>query len=147
MSSLVSAASGRRQSGFSYVEILVAMSLIAVALVPAMNALRAGVSATTVQETQLTLHYTLTGRMEQVLAEPFAALSNAAGVAGDEKTPSSYSDTAGSNPRVLVYLSRYDMDNADADGNVFTGGDDGILWVRVAIEGTPLDLQTLTGSS
>lgn len=133
--------------GFSYVEILVAMSLIAVALVPAMNALRAGVSATTVQETRVANHFALVGRMEQVLAEPFAALNTAAGVAGDETTPTSYSDPFGSDPRLLVYLGRYDIDNADADDDPFTGADGGILWVRVAVEGTLESLETLVSGS
>jgi hypothetical protein len=133
--------------GFSYVEILVAISLIAVALVPAMNALRVGVSATTVQETRVVNHYELVGRMEQVLAEPFASLSTAAGVAGDENTPTTYSDPGGSNPRILVFLGRYDIDNADADGDPFTGADGGVLWVRVAVEGTPQGFETLVTSS
>lgn len=133
--------------GFSYVEILVAMSLIAVALIPAMNALRVGVSATTVQETRLTNHYALVGRMEQVLAEPFAALNTAAGVAGDETTPTSYSDPFGSDPRLLVFLGRYDIDNADADDDPFTGADGGVLWVRVAVEGTQRSFETLVSSS
>jgi hypothetical protein len=139
--------SGYVSGGFSYVEILVAMSLIVVALIPAMNALRVGVTATTVHETRVVNHYEMVGRMEQVLAEPFGLLSTAAGVAGDEKTPTSYSDPSGSDPRILVFLGRYDLDNADADGDPFTGADAGVLWVRVAVEGTLQSFETLVSSS
>lgn len=135
------------RSGFSYVEILVAMSLIAIALIPAMDALRVGVTATTVQETRVTNHYELIGRLEQVLAEPFAALSTAAGLAGDEVTPTSYSDPIGSDPRILVFLGRYDLDNADADDNPFTGADPGVLWVRVELEGSLQSFESLMSSS
>lgn len=138
---------GHASNGFSYVEILVAMSLIAVALIPAMNALRVGVTATTVHETRVVNHYEMVGRMEQVLAEPFGLLNTAAGVAGDEKTPTTYSDPSGSEPRLLVFLGRYDLDNADADDDPFTGADGGVLWVRVAVEGTLESLETLVSSS
>ncbi len=36
-----------------------------------------------------------------------------------------------------------DADN-DGDGNRFTGGDDGLLWIRVELENTELALETLT---
>jgi hypothetical protein len=44
---------------------------------------------------------------------------------------------------VLVYLSRYDGDNADGDNNPFTGTDADLIWVRAAIADPPIDMTTL----
>jgi hypothetical protein len=57
--------------------------------------------------------------------------------------PAPYSDSAGTKSRRLVYLARFDGDNADADNNPFTGTDSGLLWVRVTIEDSPRALQTV----
>jgi len=43
-----------------------------------------------------------------------------------------------------VYLSRYDADNADGNGNVFDGTDEGLLWVKVEIEATSQSIEGLT---
>jgi type II secretory pathway pseudopilin PulG len=133
--------------GFSYVEILVAMVLIAVSLIPAMNALRIGVSSGTVQETRAVSHYELVGRLEQVLAQPFASLDAEATVVGDPKVPTGYSDAPGANNRLLVFLSAYDVDDADSDGDPFTGTDPGVLWVRVEVERTVQGFETLVSGS
>ena len=42
-----------------------------------------------------------------------------------------------------VFIARYDGDNADADDDAFTGTDDGLLWVRIAIAGTGLRIESL----
>ena len=44
---------------------------------------------------------------------------------------------------MLVFLSRYDGDNADADDNSFTGTDEGLIWLRVTVENTPHELTTM----
>ena len=44
---------------------------------------------------------------------------------------------------MLVYLSLYDGDNADADDDPFTGTDADLLWIRVEIDGSVLSLQTV----
>lgn len=134
-------------SGYSYVEVLVAMVLIAVALVPAMNALRLGVTAGTVQEARAVRHYEFVGRLEQVLAEPFVLLDAEAEAVGDPSLPTSYSDAPGTPDRMLVFLSRYDVDNADTDGNPFTGTDPGVLWVRIEVENTIQSLETLVSGA
>jgi type II secretory pathway pseudopilin PulG len=131
------------QLGFSYVEVLVAMTLIAVALIPAMNALRVGVSAASVHEQETVRSFALTGRMEQVLSQSFADLDAAAATAGSATVPTTYSDLAGTEDRLIVYIAGYDADNADADGNPFTGVDARVLWVQVVIENTRHALTTL----
>ncbi len=132
------------QRGFSYVEVLVAMTLIAVALVPAMNALRVGVTAAGVHQQETVRSLELSGRLEQVLSQSFEDLQAAAVLAGSAAVPTSYSDLAGTQDRLLVYIAQYDADDADADDDPFTGIDPGILWVRVAVENTQHVLTTLT---
>ena len=131
------------QSGFSYAEALLAVTVLALALVPALEALQTAFNGATVQEEVVIWQQRIASRMEDVLSEPFTALTDAAQAAGDETTPTGYSDAAGGPDRVVVFLSAYDGDNADSDNDPFTGTDDGMLWVRVAIENTPYDLTTL----
>lgn len=145
MSVVTAARAASLQSGFSYIEVLVATVLIATALVPALEALQPGIQASQIHRIQTENRYLLTAKMEDLLAEPFADLDAAA---GDASTPTSYSDsvTASGGRQVnrQVYLSRYDGDNADGDDDPFTDTDEGLLWVRVEIAGSPLALETLT---
>ena len=120
----------RRQTGLSYVEVLVATVLVAVALVPMIDALGPGVQGARLHREQAEVHYALAGKLEQVLAEPFADLDAAAAAAGAPGNPSGYSDLAAAVPH-SVYLWRYDVDDADGDGDVFSGGEPDLLWVRV----------------
>ena len=48
--------------------------------------------------------------------------------------------------RLLVYLSLYDGDNADADDNPFTGTDPDLLWIRIDVEDTVHTLETITAN-
>ena len=136
-----------RMAGFSYVEVLIAVVLIVVALVPALDALIPGVAGSGIHETLAEDHYQLTGRLEQVMVEPYGQLNSAAVAAGSPTTPTSYSDVfTYANGRQItrnVFLSRYDGDNADADDDPFTGTDDGLLWVRVSIAGTDRSIESL----
>ena len=136
-----------RMQGFSYVEVLIAVVVIVIALVPALDALIPGVAGGGIHETIAEDHYQLTGKLEQVLVEPFGQLNKAAEAAGSPTTPTTYSDnvTHASGRQITrnVYIARYDADNADADDDPFTGTDDGLLWVRVAIAGTGMDIESL----
>lgn len=133
----------RLQAGFSYVEALVAVILIAVSLVPALQALQGGMIAATSGGSLADDLLYVQSKMEQVLAQPFAQLDAAAQAAGSPTVLSSYSDPSGARRR-FVYISRYDADNADADNNRFTGTDAGLLWVNVSLEGSTSSLITLT---
>ena len=132
-----------RQRGLSYAETLLAVVVLAIALVPALEMLDTAFTGAAVTETVIEWQQQLATRMEDVRAEPFTALTAAATAAGSEAVPSSYSDPAGPPDRVLVFLGRYDGDNADADNDPFTGADPELVWVRVAIENTPYELTTL----
>ncbi len=135
----------RAERGVSYVEVLVAAAVIAAALVPAMESLSTALTATAVHEDLTASHYHLDTRMTELLAEPFAALDAEAQAVADPGAATSYSDAPGATRRRLVYLSRYDGDNADADADPFTGIDAGLLWIRVEIENTVQAWETLRG--
>lgn len=135
---------GERQSGLTLVEVLVSMVLLSILLIPAIQAIQTGVAGADVHADVTTSNYRIASRLEELLAEPFPELSDAAIAAGSPTTPSNYSEAAGPPARVLVYLSLYDGDNADADDNVFTGTDPDLLWVRVEIENSVFSLETVT---
>ncbi len=135
----------RQDHGFSYVEVLVAVILIALTLVPAVSAVFGGVQGGGVHAQRAQDHYRITGMLEEVLAKPFNELQTEADAAGGPGTiVAAYSDVAGTERRRLVYLARYDGDNVDADDDYFTGVDDGLLWVRVQIENTLDGMETMT---
>ena len=134
-----------RQFGLTLVEILVSIALLAVLLVPAINALQSGVVGTQVHGDVTANAFRLTARMEELLAEPFSSLS-AAAAAGSSSTPSSYSEAAGSPGRLVVYLSFYDGDNLDSDNDPFTGTDPDLLWIRVEVENSVHGLQSIRAS-
>ncbi|MFW2403865.1 MAG: type IV pilus modification PilV family protein [Gammaproteobacteria bacterium] len=129
-----------RQAGLTYVETLVATLILLIGLIPAMDALRSAVSGTATNEGYVADQYRLVGRFEEVLAEPFGNLDAAA---GPDTTPSAYSEPGGTPGRLVIYIARYDGDNADADGDPFTGADDDLLWVRAEIENTPQYVETV----
>ncbi|MDX2447513.1 MAG: hypothetical protein QNK29_10020 [Desulfobacterales bacterium] len=132
-------------SGFSYVEVLVASMLVAITLVPVLSALFGGTQGSSIHNELAVDHYRMTGRLEEVLAKPFDELQQAADAAGGPGViVAVYSDSVGTERRRLVYLSRYDGDNVDADNDPFTGLDDGLIWVRIQIEDTLESMETLT---
>ena len=134
-------------AGLTYVEVLVAIVLIMVVLVPALDALQPGVTGAGIHASRSEDHHRLAGHMEFVLAQPFADLDTAALAAGSPATPSSYSDIVthadGRQVTRNVFLSRYDSDNADVDNDPFTGTEDDLLWLRVEIANTADALETL----
>lgn len=130
----------RRQAGISLPEVLAALIIIGVSVGPVTDAIRGSMAAAGADAAAVSRHYHLAGKMEEVLAEPFTSLrANALGA----DTASAYSDAAGADERRLVYVSGYDGDNADADDDPLTGVDDGLLLIRVQIEGRAGSLQAL----
>lgn len=132
------------QRGFSYVEVLVAVLLVAMCLPPALDALYAATRAASAHEAQIAAQYRVSGRMEEVLAASFAALDAAALAAGNPAVPTGYSDPAGTPGRLLVFLAHYDLDDADGDGDPFSGAEPNLLWVRVAEENGTIALESVT---
>ena len=131
-----------RQRGISYLEVLIATVIIAISLVPALDALKPGIDGAVLHQDRAQITFVLQGKLEQVLAEPFTQLRDAAQIAGSETNKTSYSDTASVVPHA-VFIWPYDVDNADGDKNVFTGGEDDLLWIRVAVANGSQSLETL----
>jgi hypothetical protein len=133
-------------AGLTYVEVLIATALIAVTLVPAIEALKPAMQGMSIHAVQIVRHYDLTAMLEEVLANPFSELDTEAVTINDPTVASTtYSDLPATTNRRLVYLSRYDADNADGNGDFFDAGmDEGLLWVRVEIEGTDQSIEGLT---
>ena len=132
-----------RQSGVSYIEVLIAALLILISLAPMMDAQRSATPGASAHEDAAVQNLHLIAMLEDVLAEPFSLLEAAAIAAGNETEASSYSDLPGATNRRLVYLSYYDGDNADADDDPFTGVDPDLMWVRTEIEDTLMSIETL----
>jgi type II secretory pathway pseudopilin PulG len=142
----------RPQHGFAYLEILVALLILAVAIVPAMRAIQSGVQGAGIHAALARQQFALTKRMEEVQAKSFGELLAAAKTAGNATTASSYSDPTGQTERVLVYLALYDADadpftltdpNTDGDSDLYTGSTANLLWLKVQLEKTNLRLETL----
>ena len=131
------------QRGSAYLEVLIAAVILAVALAPAMQSLYSGLSTGDIHITQVALHHRADNMMTSMLGTPFDDLDTEALAVADPTVATAYSDAPGTTDRRIVYLSRFDGDNADADNDGFTGIDDGLLWIRVEIEGTPVERYTL----
>ena len=116
-------------------------------MLPALQSMFPATSVAGVHDARAEDYYLLSGRLEELLAEPFADLDDAATAAGNETTPTTYSDVVtarnGRQVNMNVFLSRYDTDNADSDNNPFTGTEDDLMWVRVELPGTADGLETL----
>lgn len=127
-----------RQSGLSYVEVLVSIVVVAAALAPAMEALRNGASAVAVLADQTIDRERLVSRLEQVAASRYAVLDAAAAESGHSPTAASalFSDAPGTAGRIVVQLYRY-------DGTAATTADTGLLRLDAAIEGSTQALSTL----
>jgi Tfp pilus assembly protein PilV len=133
----------RRQIGATYIEVLLASVLLAISLVPMTNAVRGAIDSSAVHEDTAIQQLHLTAKLEDVLAETFSSLEEAAADAGSASVPAIYSDGANAHNRRLVYLSLYDGDNADSDDDPFTGVDPGLMWIRTEIEGTLMSVESL----
>lgn len=131
------------QRGFGYVETLVAVVLLAVVLMPALDALSNATRNAPVAAQDDTLWMSVANKLNEVSGSRFDELDAAATTAGGASNASTLSDPVNTSPRVLVYLSRYDGDNADGDNDGFTGTDPDLIWVRAAIADTPVSLHTL----
>lgn len=125
-------------AGLTYIEVLVSTVIVASALVPTLDALRTGASAGEVHRQHLVDRQRLLSRMEEVLANRFATLDQAAGSTGNNPAVPSptYSDPAGAANRIVVVLYRYDGTNA-------TTTNSGLVRVDASIPGSTLSVSAL----
>ena len=132
------------QRGFSYVEILLSVVLLAMLLVPALEALQTGITGTQ-SAAQLARHQALRDKMELVLSKPFADLyaqTYLPGANTGDWVSASLSDPAGAPNQRNVVLYRY-----DATTRALSSADTGLLYVAVFYQGQSGDagLSTLVG--
>ena len=135
----------KRQSGFSYMELLIATLLITIMLVPALEAMQSGIQGSGIHTELARNQYRMISKMEETLALPFSELLTQADLVADPAVliPAPFSDAAGTESRRLVFLARYDGDDVDGDKDPFTGTDTGLLWLRVTIEDSQRSLETV----
>ena len=124
-------------------EVMVAVMLVGVCLVPALEALQGGVQSSSGYEEQVNDLHALRGRLESLSVEPFSILDVEAQATALGVASTNYSDLPGTENRILVYLQRYDGDNADLDDDPTTGVDAGLLLLRVAGTTSGQTLETL----
>lgn len=127
--------------GISYVEVVVATAVLTVALVPALDALRAGMAGTTVHATEAATRQRLSAKMEEILARPFNSLyrlTYATGGNQPTEVQAELSDAPGSPGRRIVNLYR-------VDGATASSADTGLLRIRVSFEDGGAPLETLKG--
>ena len=134
-------------NGFAFLEVLVAAVILAIALVPASNALRTASEHGRVSRERLAVEYLAVAKLETALAASWQALEGEATKTGGTPESTLWSDPVGSTNRRLVYVSPHDLNNADGDNNLLTGVEAGILRVRVEVSGTNIQFETLVAKS
>lgn len=131
-----------RGRGFGYVEVLVSLVLLGVLLVPALNAVTAAVRGTAAQTPDR--HSYLRGKMEEVLAKPFADLYAVASTANMTTVNTALSDASGIPNRRLVVLYRF-----SSSTNTLTSSASDLVAIKVYYEAdgsaTELALHSLAG--
>ncbi|MFK8067957.1 MAG: hypothetical protein AB8D52_06910 [Gammaproteobacteria bacterium] len=131
----------QQQSGFSYFEIMITVAVVVISILPIMDSLQVSVKASEVQREYVSSHYHLMAKMEEVLAESYTSLE-AAIISSESGGPPIFSDPSGSSDRRIVYLSKYDIDNADSDNDPSTGKDE-VIWVKTIIANSNHEFVTL----
>jgi prepilin-type N-terminal cleavage/methylation domain-containing protein len=131
----------RRQHGFSFVEIMVAVLLLAICAVPMGDAIRNGITASSIAAAKARELRCIKNTMETVLAEPYQSLYAAA--AGKDQLaalPLAADASCDAAPRVSI--ARYERENGAAevwlDGNVNPGDprlESPLLYITVAAKG------------
>ena len=129
------------QTGFLYLEVILATILVAVALVPAIDALRTGIDASAIDAASPSPNQPLYAKAEEVLGRPYAVLDFAANRAASSATVAVSSPRDAANPGLdpgpgysdtnfLVYIFRF-------DGTAATSTDTGLLRVKVVDRSNP----------
>ena len=132
--------------GYSYLEVLVAAIILAVALVPAAESLRAASDASHQVRQRVPLQYEALGYFENLMANSLGALEAEAIATGGTAPSTLYSEPVGTPERMLVTVSPHDIDDADGDGDTLTGTESGVVHVRLEVEGQGIVMETVVGS-
>ncbi len=117
---------------------MVALVLIVIALVPALNALQTDTRGTPALVFIAARDALLRAKMEEVLAKPFDAVNAETFLSGGNTTTSvstALSDAAGPDRRIVILYR--------TDGTAVSASDTGLVRVRVAFEAGGTALETL----
>ena len=122
--------------GLAYIEVIVALVIVVVALVPALNAMQSGLRGSQLLGAIAARDTSLRGKMEEVMAKPFDTLNAETFLSGGNTTASvstALSDAAGAERRIVILYR--------TDGSAVSASDTGLVRVRVAYEagGTALE--------
>ena len=139
------------QRGFSYVEILLSVVLLAILLVPALDAVQTAVMGSQNGATVLARELALRDYMERVLARPFAELYERTYAQGGNSpgVNAALSEPEGTADRRNVVLYRFDASTPAVNGpdKGRTQADSGLIYILVYYErdGRERGLSTLVG--
>lgn len=133
------------QRGFSYAEVLLSVMLLAILLVPALQALSNGIIGSSTSNSIAARQLNLRSKMEEVLSNPFGTLYAETYKSGGNtitSVSSSLSDASGATDRRVVVFYRF-----DAATNTLSTNDTGLLFVSLyyEAEGSANALNTLVG--
>lgn len=117
----------RHRSGFSYIEVVLALLLLGVCVAPAVDAVKNAVAAPQIAEDAARALLCVNSHVEKILAEPYQNLLNAAGDITVASTTYSLAADADC-PARNVYIARY---NPDATPS-FVASDTGLLYLTVS---------------
>ena len=130
---------GPAASGFSYVEVVLALLLLVIGIVPAVNAVRDSLAAPQIAQAAAQALQCVKNHMEKVIAEPYRKLSNAHALFNVAVPAYSLPADAQCAARE-VFITYYDP---DAVAPYFVAIDKGLLLVRVATPGSAMTFSTL----
>ena len=125
-------------TGLAYIEVIVALVVVVIALVPALNAMQLGLRGSQWLGAIAVRDTSLRGKMEEVMARPFDTLNAETFLSGGNTTTSvstALSDAAGAERRIVILYR--------TDGSAVSASDTGLVRVRVAYEAGGTALETL----
>lgn len=125
-------------AGFAYVEILIAVVLLALCALPAANAVRNGLNAVEIVPTRANELRCMRDLMETVLAKPYADLL--AAKKGKQPTSLSVADQVNGCVERQVYIDVYEQDGSDD-----TAKSTALLRIDVVSSKTDFAFTTLVG--
>ncbi len=121
----------RCDAGFSYIEVVLAVLLLAVCLVPAMDAVRDSFAAPQIAQSVAAAQQCVKNHMEKVIAEPYQNLLNEAPASVVAQNSALYSLPADANcPARTVVIMHYDP-TVSVPATHFVTADVGLLFVSV----------------
>ena len=126
------------QAGLAYVEVLVALGLVVMGLVPMLDALQSSLLGSQASAQIAARDLSLRGKLEDVMSRPFAVLNAETYLSGGNTTTSvsvALSDAAGADRRIVILYR--------TDGTTVSSADTGLLRIRVAYESGGTGLETM----